>query len=81
MLQYIIIHLLKAHKHDIFSFFVETEYLWYQGPVTRDFCKSYSIQPMISTFKHFRVCPECAKIVSALAQPVIENLPRMLSLR
>jgi hypothetical protein len=29
----------QAHKHDIFfsSFFAETESLWFQGPVTRDF--------------------------------------------
>ncbi len=30
---------LKVHKHDIFfyTFFAETESLWSQGPVTRDF--------------------------------------------
>ncbi len=29
---------LKVHKHDIFfQFFAETETLWSQGPVTRDF--------------------------------------------
>ncbi len=29
---------LKVHKHDIFFyFFAETESLWSQGPVTRDF--------------------------------------------
>jgi hypothetical protein len=30
---------LKVHKHEIFvlSFFAETESLWSQGPVTRDF--------------------------------------------
>jgi hypothetical protein len=31
--------LLKVHKHEIFlnTFFAETESLWSQGPVTRDF--------------------------------------------
>jgi hypothetical protein len=30
---------LKVHKHEIFflTFFAETESLWSQGPVTRDF--------------------------------------------
>ena len=30
---------LKVHKHEIFflTFFAETETLWSQGPVTRDF--------------------------------------------
>jgi hypothetical protein len=29
---------LKVHKHEIlFEFFAETETLWSQGPVTRDF--------------------------------------------
>ncbi len=30
---------LKVHKHEIFflTFFAETETIWYQGPVTRDF--------------------------------------------
>ncbi len=37
-----------------FTFFAETETLWSQGPVTRDFWKSYSIRPRYSTFKHFR---------------------------
>jgi hypothetical protein len=32
---------LKVHKHEIFflTFFAETESLWSQGPVTRDFLK------------------------------------------
>jgi hypothetical protein len=38
------------------NFFAETKTLWSQGPVTRDFLKSYSIRPRYSTFKHFRVC-------------------------
>ncbi len=31
--------ILKVHKHEIFynTFFAETESLWSQGPVTRDF--------------------------------------------
>ncbi len=31
--------ILKVHKHEIFflTFFAETETLWSQGPVTRDF--------------------------------------------
>ncbi len=35
--------LLKVHKHEIFflTFFAETETIWSQGPVTRDFLKSY----------------------------------------
>ena len=42
---------LKVHKHEIFflTFFAETETLWSQGPVTRDFWKSYSIRPRYST--------------------------------
>jgi hypothetical protein len=30
---------LKVHKHEIFlnTFFAETEIIWSQGPVTRDF--------------------------------------------
>jgi hypothetical protein len=33
------ISILKVHKHDIFllDFFAETETIWSQGPVTRDF--------------------------------------------
>jgi hypothetical protein len=33
---------LKVHKHEIFvlTFFAETETLWSQGPVTREFWKS-----------------------------------------
>jgi hypothetical protein len=34
-----LVHELKVHKHEIFflSFLAETETLWSQGPVTRDF--------------------------------------------
>jgi hypothetical protein len=34
-----LINSLKVHKHEIFflTFFAETETLWSQGPVTRDF--------------------------------------------
>jgi hypothetical protein len=33
------LYLLKVHKHEIFfvTFFAETETIWSQGPVTRDF--------------------------------------------
>jgi hypothetical protein len=50
--------LLKVHKHEIFYFifFAETEALWSQGPITRDFWKSYSVLPRYSTLKNFRVC-------------------------
>ncbi len=41
---------------NFFYFFAETESLWSQGPVTRDFWQSYSIRPRYLTFKHFRVC-------------------------
>ncbi len=37
-------------------FFCRTESFWFQGPVTRDFWKSYLIRPRYSTFKYFRVC-------------------------
>ncbi len=38
---------LKEHKHEIFlnTFFAETEFLWYQGPATRDFRILNSIWP------------------------------------
>jgi hypothetical protein len=63
---------LKVHKHEILfnTFFAETESLWSQGPVTRDFWKSYSIPPRYSTFKHFHVCSGCDKIISPYAQHV-----------
>ncbi len=34
-----------------FTFFAETKTLLFQGPVTRDFWKSYKIRPRYSTFK------------------------------
>ncbi len=62
------------------NFFAETETLWSQVPVTRDFWKSYSIRPRYSTFKHFRVCSASDEIHSAYAQPAIKFVPRMLSM-
>jgi hypothetical protein len=58
------LYFLKVHKHEIFvnTFFAETESLWPQRPVTRDFWQSYSIRPRYSTFmlsqrwNHFLVC-------------------------
>ncbi len=57
---------LKVHKHEIFFFtlFAETETIWSQGPVTRDFLKSYSKWHRYSTFKHFRACSACDEIGS-----------------
>ncbi len=71
---------LKVHKHEIFFliFFAETESLWSQGPVTRDFWKSYSIRPRYSTFKHFRACSACDEIGSQYAQHTMKFVPRML---
>ncbi len=62
---------LKVHKHEIFclTFFAETQTLWSQGPVIRDFWKSYSIRPRYSTFKHFRLCSATDEI----------SIPRMFS--
>jgi hypothetical protein len=74
---------LKVHKHEIFflTFFAETESLWSQGPVTRDFLKSYSIRPRYSTFKHFGACSACDEIGSQYAQHAMKLVPRMLSVR
>ncbi len=60
------------------SFFAETETLPFQGHVTRDFWKSYSIRPKYSTFKHFRVCSVCDKLRSTYAR-VRWNLFRVCS--
>ncbi len=70
-----------------FYFFAETETLWSQGPVTRDFWKSYSIRPRYLTFKHFHACSAfdeigsayahcsvCDKIRSAFAQHGLYNI-------
>ncbi len=62
------------------TFFAETETLWSQGPVTRDFWKSYTIRPRYSTFKHFRACSACNEIGSQYAQCAIKFVPRMLSM-
>jgi hypothetical protein len=62
------------------NFFAETETLWSQGPVTRDFWKLYSIRPRYSTFKHFPVCSATDEIRSAYAQCAIKFVPRMLSI-
>jgi hypothetical protein len=53
----------------LYTCFAETESLWSQGPVTRDFRKLYSSRPRYSTFKHFRVCTGCDK-----------SFPRMLNI-
>ena len=63
------------------TFFAETESLWSQGPVTRDFWKSYSIRTRYSTFKHFRACSACDEIGSQYAQHAMKLVPRMLSVR
>ncbi len=65
----------------LYTFFAETESLWSQGPVTRDFGKSYSIRPRYSTFKHFRVCSVSDEIISSYVQPAFKSFPRMLSVR
>jgi hypothetical protein len=64
-----------------YTFFAETETLWSQGPVTRDFRKSYSIRPRYSTFKHFRACSAFDEIGSAYAQHAMKLVPRMFSVR
>jgi hypothetical protein len=51
-------------------FFAEIETLCSQGPVTRDFCKSYWIRPRYLTLKHFRVSSASDK-----------SIPRTLSQR
>jgi hypothetical protein len=74
---------LKVHKHESYFliFFAETETLWSQGPVTRDFLKLYSIRPSDSTFKNFCVCSASDEIDSAHAQPAMIFVPRMLSVQ
>jgi hypothetical protein len=56
----------KVDKHEIFvlTFFAETETTWSQGPVTRDFKKSFLNWQRYSTFKHFRACSACDEIGS-----------------
>ncbi len=77
-----VLTVLKVHKHEIFFLlFAETETLWSQGPVTRDFWKSYSIPPRYSTFKHFRACLACDEIGSQYAQHALKLVPSMLSVR
>ncbi len=69
------------------TFFVETESLWTQEPVTRDFWKSYSIRLRYSTFKDFCVFSASDKIRSAHAQHIFHDVfkwvwfPLMLSMR
>ncbi len=58
---YMLFELKGTQAWNVF-FFTETETLWSQGPVTRDFWKSYSIRPRYSTFKHFRVCSASEKM-------------------
>ncbi len=62
------------------TFFAATATIWSQGPVPRDFWKSYSIRPRYSTFKHFRACSACDEIRSTYAQCAIKFVPRMLSM-
>ncbi len=83
---------LKVHKHEIFfnTFFAETETIWSQGPVTRDFSKSIRIGRDIRllnisahaqhAMKWFLVCSACDEIRSAYAQCTIKFVPRMLSI-
>ncbi len=67
--------------HFFNTFFAETETIWSQGPVTRDFWKSYSIRPRYSTLKHFHACSACDEIGSAYAQHAMKKfVPRMLSM-
>jgi hypothetical protein len=74
---------LKVHKHEIFlnTFLAETETLWSQGPVTRDFCKSYTMRARYSSFKHFPACSACIEIGSQYAQHAMKLVPPMLSVR
>jgi hypothetical protein len=55
--------------------------IWFQGPVARDFRKSYSIRPRYLTFKHFRECSASNEIHSVYAQPVMKLVLRMLNVR
>jgi hypothetical protein len=71
---------LRYTSMKFFFFFAETETLWSQGPVTKDFWKPYSIRPRYSTFKHFRVCSASNEIRSAHAQCAMKFVPRMLSM-
>jgi hypothetical protein len=64
-----------------FTFFAETKSLRFQGPVTRDFRKSYLIRPRYSTFEHFRACSACDEIGSQYAQHAMKLVPRMFSVR
>jgi hypothetical protein len=62
---------LKVHKHDFFfSFFAETETIWSQGPVTRDFGNR------IRFGRDIRLSN-----ISAHAQHAVKSVPRMLSMR
>ncbi len=74
-----------------FTFFADTETIWSQGPVARDFWKLYSIRPRYSTLKtfprmlsmrwnRFQVCSACDEIGSTYAQCAIKFVPRMLSI-
>jgi hypothetical protein len=53
--------------------FVETESLWSQEPVTRDFWKSCSIRPRYLIFKHFSVGSASDEIVSAYSQQSLKS--------
>jgi hypothetical protein len=57
--------------HFFYTFFAETETIWSQGPVTRDFWKSY-----IRFDQDIRLLN-----ISAHAQHAMKSVPRMLSMR
>jgi hypothetical protein len=62
---------LKVHKHEIFfDFFAETETLWSQGPVTRDFENRIQFGRDIQLLN-----------ISAHAQHAMKFVPSMLSMR
>jgi len=62
-------------------FFAETESLWSQGPVTRDFLNIVFDSAEIFDFKHFCVCSASDEIHSAYAQPAMKFVLRMLSVQ
>ncbi len=84
---------LKVHKQENFllNSFAETETLWSQGPVTRDFWKIvfnsaeifdfYTFPRMLSRrWNPFRVCSASDEIRSAYAQCAMKFVSRMLSM-
>jgi hypothetical protein len=63
---------LKVHKHEFFlTFFAETETIWSQGPVTRDFFKNrIQIGGDIQLLN-----------ISVHAQHAMKSVPSILSMR